>query len=555
MAFVTGSTIESTAVDSNESINDASGDLRTQQFKNLSSSEQTYTTSNHSKSVRSDSTDEVDIRKLVDEPTIDDIRWLYGQFFASTIVDKPIDDAFKNGFTTQHEPTNSIRPYLEDTEYISNLKVAEKKSRRDGLSLIFRVCEDSSDGLHEPITASNFVSLEELKVLTVDDLSNRKPPRFEELLPPEYQPADGQSLEDVVEVRDSGIVVSRKDGDPSFGDPIGYLMDRRADKGSVAKFVHESRIQHFTWRGEVDGDYTGPGARSKQFTTDKWGSLGKWEGESILMPAYHILKSLFKGDWATMQTLFRYSSPLYEMKLPERADKDDLKKARNNFRNLNAKSDIVTPFGYEVELHETDGQLDPQSFFDPIFEQICASVEMTKSVLFGTQAGVTSGSEVDIQNYFNQVDRYQSGRAEEKIDEHVRWMFARDQETIPSFALGYDLDWHDIFELSELDQAEVLRVHMQSISNAFNDFSISPPEARDLTREAFEKAGFEADIEGELEPEDYDILMELNVAQQGNAQLFPSGPESEMSGNSQMQNGGGMEQGQSTAQANPTRSS
>lgn len=534
---------------------DAGGDSRTYQYDDFESNE-TYSTSNHANAVRHDSTDEIDVKKLVDDPTISDIRWLYRFFFGNTIVDKPINDAFKNGFEINLDIPNSVEPLLNETEFIDAYKRGEKKARRDGFALLFYVIDDTTDGLYEESTSSNYNSLEKVDVLTIDDLTVREPSGFRELLPEKYTPSDGSTLYDLIEVRETGIVVSRKDGDPNFGEPIGYLMDRRADKSGRPKFIHESRVQHLTWRGSVDGDFykgTDVTPDGDPLATDEWGSLGEFEGDSILTPAYHLFKSLFKGDWATMQTLFRYSSPLYEVKLPERADKEDLKQARNNFRNMNAKGDAVTPFGYDIEMHETDGQLSPTDYFEPIFEQICASVEMTKSVLFGTQQGTVTGSEVDVQNYYNQVERYQNTRAESKIREFVEWMFRRDKEAVPSFSLGFEIEWNELFKPSEMDQVEILARKSQVIQEGVQSYSIKPNEARDLYEEALDEYGFDTDLDDDIELDDFSLLMELEAAQNGNMQQYPAGPEYERENAQMKPEGSGMQQGQRTNRSQSNR--
>lgn len=573
MAFATDQAIENgvatpDSVDNEQSFTDA--ETRTEKFERLESGRDVYeATDDSGETTRSDSTDEVDIQKLVGSPSVSDLRWLYRFTFASTLVDKPIDDAFKRGFDVTVDPTQSVKSVIERHDYIDKLKRGEIKGRRDSFSLLFKVTNDSTDGLHEAITPQTFNSLEAIKVLTIDDLTDSKPPNFRQQLPAEYRPGRDQSLHDLVEVRKSGMVVSRVSDDPDFGNPIGYLLNRRADNSGESRFVHASRVQHLTWQQNVDGDYYGDGDQQALSDSDgvyrpshgvhessdssEWGALGKWEGDSILLPAYHLLKDIFKASWATSQTLFRYSSPLYALNLPERADAETLEKVRNNFRNMNAKGDAVLPHGFEMKVHGTEGQITPEEYFGPLFSQICATVEMNKSVLFGTQAGTTSGTESDQKSYYNQVNRYRKNRAEAKIREFVEWMNRMDKSAIPNLALSYEIEWPALFEPSSMDKKEILHRAVQSVQGASEYYMITPNEGRDILDDAFEEAGYDVDMSDDLTTEDFDLISELLVAQQGSGELWPTGEESQSQGNPQQQNGGGMSTGQTISGEQPNR--
>lgn len=573
MAFATDQAIANgvattDSADDEQSFTDA--ETRTEKFERIESGGDVYeATDDPGKTTRQDTTDEVDIQKLVKSPTTSDLRWLYRFTFASTLVDKPINDAFKRGFDVTVDPTKSVKATIEQHDYIDKLKRGEIKGRRDSFSLLFKVTNDSTDGLYEAITPQTFNSLEAIKVLTIDDLTDTKPPNFRQQLPDAYTPGRNQSLDELVEVRKSGMVISRVPDDPDFGDPIGYLLNRRADNSGESRFVHASRVQHLTWHENVDGDYYGDGDRQALSDADgvyrpshgvhessdssEWGALGKWEGDSILLPAYHLLKDIFKASWATSQTLFRYSSPLYTLNLPERADAETLEQVRNNFRNMNAKGDAVLPHGFEMDVKGVDGQITPDEYFGPLFEQICATVEMTKSVLFGTQAGTTSGTESDQKSYYNQVNRYRKNRAEAKIREFVEWMNRMDKSAVPNLALSYEIEWPALFEPSSMDKKEILSRAVQSTQGMIEHYMITPNQGREIMDQAVEEAGYDVDLSDDLTAEDFDDIMELLVAQQGSEGLWPMGEESQSQGNPQKQNGGGMSTGQTISGEQPNR--
>jgi hypothetical protein len=262
------------------------------------------------------------------------------------------------------------------------------------------------------------------------------------------------------------------------------------------------------------------------------------------------MKGIKKGNWSIMQTLFRYASKLYHIELPEDADEDDKEEAEEQLQNLNAKSEIITPNGYEMSDFQTDGQLQPREYFDVLFDQVCASMEMTKSVLFGTQTGVVSGSETDIKNYFNQVQRMRQNRIVDDMKEFARRYFRMmdDRTDSEEYEADFEIEWGPLFKLSDLNQAETLTRTMQTLSAAINSFVMTPQEARSVLREEWS----EADIEwnDDFSEEEVQFLESINVHQQGGETS-----EEKMKGSTQQQNGGGQSYGNTTASENPSTDS
>lgn len=481
-----------------------------------------------------DSSDEVDPRRLMSDPHIDDIRWLYRTSLGQTLIDKPIDDAFKNGFEVQGETERTdVKKILDKTGFEESYKLAQKKARRDGFALLFLKLEDNSTGIEEdPFNDRIAVkSVKKLQVLTIDDLSKY---RSEHSIP-SGKLADTIPFEEgTYEIRKTGMVVDMDPNSDSYKEPLGYLVGQdKARRGEQVDFIHANRIFHYTWNPEVDGDLD-----------EK--TLGEWEGDSVLVSVYHLLRGMKKGNWSIMQTLFRYAAKLYHVALPEDADEDDQEEAQKQLQNLNAKGEVITPHGYEMEDFQTDGQLQPREYFDVIFDQICASLEMTKSVLFGTQTGVVSGSETDIKNYFNQVQRLRQSRIEGDIREFViRYNRLIDGRTSENYKAEFEIEWGPLFKLSDLDQAETLTRTMQTLATAINNFVMTPMEARSILQEEWAEA--DIDWNDEFTQEEKDFLKTLNIAQMGTEAALP-----DQEGSTQQQNGGGMKQGQQTASEQPS---
>lgn len=481
-----------------------------------------------------DSSDEVDPRKLLSSPTLNNVRWLYRESFAKKLVDKPVDDAFKNGFEVK-DGRDDLQGLLRDT-FVPRYKLAQKKARRDGFALLFMVLEDTSDGVHEdPLDEDVSVSrIKKLQPLTLDDLSrfnasqNIPSGRLDNEIPYE---------QNRYEIRKTGMVVDMDPNSETYKDPLGYLVGVDNPKGADdVRFVHHNRVFHYTWNREVDGDLDSD-------------TLGMWEGDSVLITVYHILQGLKKGNWSIMQTLFRYAAKLYHVALPEDANDEDWEQADENLQNLNAMGELLTPAGYEVEDFQTDGQLDPEPYFEVMFQQVCASLEMTKSVLFGTQSGVVSGSETDIKNYFNQVQRLRQSRVDDDLHEFATryYRMTEGRTDNEEYEADFDIEWGPLFKLSDLDQAEALTRTMQTLSAAINSFVMTPQEARSVLQEEWA----EADIgwSDEFSQEEEEFLRTLNIAQMGAEAALP---DEMKEGSTQQQNGGGMQQGQQTAASDPS---
>jgi hypothetical protein len=496
-----------------------------------------------------DSSDEVNPRQLMGDPHLNELRWLYRTSMAKTIVDKPVDDAFKNGYEIKEDEdsSRSITTLLKDIGWEEHYKRVKKKARRDGFALSYFVLDDSSETVGEDPMADSVAveSIKKLETITLDDLARYKTSHGAIPAGTEADPLEGLD-HDEYEIRPTGIVMDTDATSATYKEPLGYLIgppdwiDESNTLDSV-KFYHRNRFIHHTVNDVVDGDLDQD-------------ALGQWEGDSELVSIYHILRGLKKGNWSIMQTVFRYAAKMYHVELPEDANEEDWDNANDNMVNLNAKSELITPAGYEIQDFATDGQLQPREYFDVLFEQVCASTEMTKSVLFGTQSGTVSGSETDIKNYFNQVERVRQVDYVEDMQNYASHAIKLvDNRTNEGYDLDFDVEWGPLFKLSELDNTERLSRVMQTLSSAINNFILTPEEARNILQE--EWSSVDIDWEDEFSEEEEDWLKTLNVAQVGSEAALPADENSKLQseGNPRVgQNGGGMESGQQTASEQPT---
>jgi len=455
----------------------------------------------------SHSADNVDPRLLFDTPTQDEVRWYYQFTLGGTIVEKPILDAYKNGFDVENDPDNSVTEFLE--EYIPYKKDAEIKSRRDGPSTIFFQFDDDNPVYKPPKSVTD---LNGFKLFTLDKWADDID---KELV------KEGTDIEndEHIYVRDTGLVIRDDLSHPDHEELLGYAVKKKG--GEETQFVHADRCQHFVWNRNVDGH------------VDEY-TVGQHEGNSILLPILIPLKALTMANWALGQTVYRYSSPLYAITSPEQGvSKDDFDKVDDQIENLNSASDVTLPPGWDIKTEGTDGELNPEPYLNGLIEQICAGTEMTKSVLMGSQTGTVSGSSTDIKNYFNQVERYRSGRGREKQDEAIQMVNGYSSSIISdASANGYTFNWGPLFKMDKLDKAEAMIRVVTAAANGINSYTLTPEEAREIIQTQWETFEIESDL-GNLSEENMDLLREINGS---------GGNDIDESGNPSVgQNGGGVE--------------
>lgn len=493
----------------------------------------------------SDTSDEVNARKLTARPTVNRIRWLYRSGIGKTIVDKPVADAFKHGFEIK-ESSRDVRGLLDRLDFTSTFISAYQKARRDGFSLLFMVLDDDTRGVqYDPMDENAVVrDVRKLEIHTIDELARYDSSHGVIPAGAEADPIEDLDYDDY-QIRPTGIVMDTDPESTTYKEPLGYLIGEpnwidTTNPVEDVKFFHRNRFLHISVNTTVDGDLDQP-------------TLGKYEGDSVLLNVFDILNGLKKGNWAMMQTIFRYAAKLYHVELPEDADEEDYQNAIKEMDNLNAKSEVVTPFGYNISDYQTDGQLQPREYFDVLFDQICASVEMTKSVLFGTQSGTVTGSETDIKNYFNQVERMRNEQFDRLIKKFVQKVFRlTDGRTNDKYTADFEIDWGPLFKLSGLDKAERITRMMQTVSQGVDTFILTPMEARSILQQ--EWSDIDMDWSDDFSEEEVQFLQSLNVHQQGGETAEEKSSGGQIAGGAPRagQNGGGMEQGTQTASENPT---
>ena len=485
-----------------------------------------------------DKADDVDARGLFRTPSLNELRYYAREGpYGKTIVNKPVDDAFKHDFDIEGSSNNEkVKEVLENV--IPKYKLAKKKSRRDGLCVLMHVVDDSAQSTQEPIPQTG--SFNDLKIWTVDHLSDE----ITDAEVAEHVEGIDTHQVYVTEGREHGGVAIVDDiSHPDHGDVIGYGIRERSDSENLhtTEFVHADRCHHFVHGEEVDG-LLGNNA------------TGEHVGESVLTPILQPLKAAQMGFYSLSQILLRYSAPLHAVEPPEGWTIEDYDDAREKMGDISMASDAVLPPGAELSVAEGVSEFDPKPYYDVLTQSICAGTVFTKPVLEGTQAGTVSGSETSIKAYFSDINVYRQQDIASDLKGILKKISTYDQSTLPR-ALKIDeieFDWGPLFKLNALERAEGAVSLITAATNGIKNYVLTPDEARSLLNE--EWATFDIDVDlAELTESQKDGLDRINIneAGQGLKDNEPNNRQNPQTSGSQ----GGRPTGSTGTSSNPTTDS
>lgn len=499
--------------------------------------------------------DDVDPRGLFRQPTTNMLRWLYRQNAeASIVVEKPVKDAFKHGYTfkdtsaADQENAQQAENWLL-MQYEDVLKQAMVKARRDGFALVMWVVDDEAETAAEPVQNPQGVST--FNMITLDDLVNpygrfRDDIHDSDLVSAQLA-ADNTQYDAVqLEVTQSGLVVVDDITSPDHEEFVGIMYSRAEEiiSDDYYDFIHADRLQHFVARPGVDGDVS----------DDVYGHL---EGDSVLTPIFNPLLGITKAEWALGQSLLRYTAPLHAVEIDEQVQPADgdmeehLQQLNDQLGSLTNKSNVALPPFHRIKTVGDNDGIDPEPFLEGLINQVCTGSEITRSVLQGTQSGTVSGSSTDIKNYYNQVERLRNNYLTEKIHEAVEMVARYDPSAVPNFATSFEIDWGDLFQIDDVERAEAMRVIINAASNGVGNYLLTPNEAREVVEAEWASVDADVDLDDLTEP-DFDQLDRVNTSY---GKQFGEGnsPENEVEGNRRTgQNGGGREGGETTDPDDPT---
>jgi len=481
--------------------------------------------------------DDVDARALFRAPTIDELRYYAREGpYGPTIVEKPIEDAFKHGLNVVGDNTDpntsgpgTIESFLD--QYQPVYKRAKKKARRDGLAIVLFQYADSNPIQRAPADDATF---EGFQVYTLDNFSGV----LADSTVAEHTEYETDQIYVSNGPEHGGVAIVDDLSSPDHGDVVGYGVEPRQDSEDVQDvvFVNAMRCQHLTEYSWVDG-HLGNNV------------TGKHVGESVLTPVLQPLKAAQMGFWSLMQILHRYSAPLHAVEPPESWGEDEWNTAQSQLEDLSMASDAILPPGTELEVAEGVSEFDPVPLYEVLVESICAGTVFTKSVLQGTQTGTVSGSETDMKGYFSNVHVLRTDEIESEFRDALRMVSRHDQSVVPRVADvdGVSFEWGPLFKPTDIERAEGAVSLVTAATNAIKNYALTPDEARSVLSEEWAEFDIDVDLD-ELTEEQMDTFDRINVREVGR------GPkDDEPRQNPTLQNGGGQPAGQGRASSQPTR--
>jgi len=238
---------------------------------------------------------------------------------------------------------------------------------------------------------------------------------------------------------------------PTYGNVESYEIRRPAGSGSEKVTINGERILH--WE------------RPNIYNTR--------DGESFFKAMYNAMLGFENMTYAIPEALWQNIAPLRHLELPEWMDKltpaqqtelyDD---AVAFFTDLNVKESLVTYDGYKIHTQNTNNGMDVKEPVD-FLENLIGAGGVNRYLLEGYPAGKITGSEINRDEYYNDIGNIQQFTIEKKLREFYGCM-----QRFGILPEGdYEIVWNPTKVLSEIEQAELANIKastLQKIASAVN---------------------------------------------------------------------------------------
>jgi len=229
-------------------------------------------------------------------------------------------------------------------------------------------------------------------------------------------------------------------GKPEYGEVSSIKIERQENGSPVQKSVPRSR---YIWMANI-------------VTNDHP------EGSSILLPIMDQLVVKKNLDWSVGEAYFKNASPLYQLELPEDANEDEFNEADDEFKDVSARTEFVTPAGYKITLHGTQNAMSPAPYTQHNLKCISAGLDVPYQLLLGTAAGAVTGSEMNLKDYYQSIAVIQML----VVEPYVRELVSALQETGQIPEGPYTITWNPLEEMSEKERAEIANLRANALSQA-----------------------------------------------------------------------------------------
>lgn len=230
--------------------------------------------------------------------------------------------------------------------------------------------------------------------------------------------------------------------DPRNGLPETYRLDLANGDQTQTEVVHHSRVIHIA-EGVLDDDV---------------------HGEPVLKAIMNRLFDLQKIAGASAEAYWMLANPGLALSVdPEFSDvptdkmDEQIDEYEHNMRR------VMKLFGTDVDQLDSQDP-DPSGTIDAIMKLIAGTIEIPRRKLEGSERGELASSQ-DEANYLEMISGRQESFCEPVI---LRAFFDRMLEygmVSPTQGGGYTVDWPNLFQLTELEEAEVINTLAEALTN------------------------------------------------------------------------------------------
>ncbi len=334
-------------------------------------------------------------------------------------VGRVVDDAYRKGFTTD----DALMKQFNDLNGKKKFKEAQMWGRLFGGSIIVMLIADGATELREPLNTSKAKTVEGLHV---------------------YDRTRVTVMEKYTDPLD-----------PKFEQPKIYNVATE----SQTMIVHESRVIRF---GGVLTDY-----ETKQQNRD-------WDN-SAMQPVYNQLLSLFSNIKSGEQIMDEFITGILKMK-----NLASLSRTKEGIKNVHKRLDIVDQTKSNENTVVIDGEeeyskhISSISGFNELLEGNYSMVAgscrpmMPQTILFGrSPGGQNATGESDLRLWYDAVASYQIDEVEPRLREFFDIIAKND---------SYEIEFNKVYEMTELEEAEILDKNMTAYQKAVTAQIYSPEE-------------------------------------------------------------------------------
>lgn len=250
-----------------------------------------------------------------------------------------------------------------------------------------------------------------------------------------FQPFSEKDIEDLDRVEDTQ--------DERFAKPETYDVDF-GEEGIGLKTVHHSRVLHLA-EGALEDEV---------------------KGRSALRPIFNYLVDLMKVVGGSAEMYWRDAKKRFIAELSENAgagvDEDELQDQVEEMVN-DLRDVVYSSGGLEMNAIE-GGSPDPSGLKDGLLELIAGQTRIPKRRLLGTERGDLASTQ-DEAAFVGMIEERRRKFAEPNVLRELLQMFI-DYGVVDEPREGsYDVEWPDLFELTELEEAE----RKQRLAKAYKD--------------------------------------------------------------------------------------